>query len=32
MADAKHTSKCLCGEVEMELVGRPLASLHVSHS
>eukprot|EP00752_Nemacystus_decipiens_P005886 g5319.t1 len=28
MAEAKHTSQCLCGGVEMELLGRPLASIH----
>eukprot|EP00752_Nemacystus_decipiens_P005887 g5320.t1 len=27
MGDTKHISKCLCGEVEMELVGKPTASL-----
>lgn len=32
MADAKHTSKCMCGEVEMEFVGPPLVSLHVSRA
>lgn len=31
MADTKHASKCPCGEVEVELVGRPMASLHVSY-
>jgi len=32
MADTKHTSKCRCGGVEMELVGKPVVSLNVSPS
>ncbi|CAM9944686.1 unnamed protein product [Pylaiella littoralis] len=28
MADTKHSTRCQCGEVEMELVGTPIASLH----
>lgn len=30
MAETKRITRCQCGEVEMELVGAPLASLHVS--
>lgn len=30
MAETKRTLICWCGDVEMELVGAPLASLHVS--